>query len=132
MLAECVKQKLGYKYHWAVSDYLQRAAAHIASKTDADQAYAVGKAAVEFALQGKNCVMVTIKRDSASPYRWSIGTAPLADVANVEAKMPRDFISKDGFGITEKCREYMLPLIQGEHYPSYENGLPKYAILKTV
>lgn len=130
VLAEIIKQKLGYKYHWAVADYLQRAAAHIASKTDADQAYALGKAAVEFALNGENNVMLTIQRDSSTPYRWSIGTVPLSQVANVEAKMPKDFISADGFGITEKCREHMLPLIQGESYPPYHNGLPQYVILK--
>lgn len=130
VLAECIKQKLGYKYHWAVADYLQRAAAHIASKTDADQAYALGKAAVEFALNGENNVMLTIQRESSTPYRWSIGMAPLSQVANVEAKMPKDFISKDGFGITEKCKEHMLPLIQGESYPPYHNGLPQYVILR--
>lgn len=129
-LAECIKQKLGYKYHWAVADYLQRAAAHIASKTDADQAYALGKAAVEYALNGENNVMLTIQRESSTPYRWSIGTVALSKVANVEAKMPKDFISSDGFGITKKCREYMLPLIQGEHYPPYHNGLPRYVVLK--
>lgn len=129
-LAECIKKNLGYKYHWAVSDYLQRAAAHIASKTDNDQAYALGKAAVEFALQGVSNVMLTVVRESTTPYRWSIGTANLADVANVEAKMPRDFISENGFGITQKCRDHMLPLIQGESYPEYKNGLPVYARLK--
>ena len=129
-LAECIKKNLGYKYHWAVSDYLQRAAAHIASKTDMEQAYALGKAAIEFALKGENNVMLTIKRESCTPYRWSVGTANLADVANVEAKMPRDFISENGFGITEKCRAHMLPLIQGEAYPEYKNGLPRYAKLQ--
>ena len=129
-LAECIKKNLGYKYHWAVSDYLQRAAAHIASKTDVDQAYALGKAAIEFALKGVNNVMLTTVRESSSPYRWSIGTAPLGDVANIEAKMPRDFIAENGFGITEKCREHMLPLIQGESYPEYRDGLPRYAELK--
>lgn len=129
-LAECIKNNLGYKYHWAVADYLQRAAAHIASKTDADQAYELGKAAVEYALKGVNNVMLTIKRESSQPYRWSIGTAKLSDVANIEAKMPLDFISENGFGITEKCREHMLPLIQGEAYPPYKNGLPQYVILK--
>lgn len=128
-LAECIKKNLGYKYHWAVSDYLQRAAAHIASKTDADQAYALGQKAVEFALQGDNNIMLTIVRESNSPYRWSIGKAPLEKVANVEAKMPRDFISKDGYGITEKCHAYLSPLICGEWYPAYHNGLPEYVML---
>lgn len=129
-LAECIKKNLGYKYHWAVADYLQRAAAHIASKTDVDQAYDLGKAAVEYALKGENNIMLTIVRESSKPYRWKIGTAKLAAVANVEAKMPLDFISKNGFGITEKCREHMLPLIQGESYPPYKNGLPEYVVLK--
>lgn len=129
-LAECIKKNLGYKYHWAVSDYLQRAAAHIASKTDVDQAYALGKAAVEYALAGKKNVMLTVVRESSTPYRWSIGTAPLADVANIEAKMPMNFITEDGFGITQACRDHMLPLIQGEAYPPYQNGLPQYVILK--
>src|SRR3990167_7665324 len=129
-LAECIKKNLGYKYHWAVSDYLQRSAAHIASKTDVDQAYNLGKAAIEFASKGVNNVMLTVVRESSVPYRWSIGTAPLADVANIEAKMPRDFISENGFGITEKCRAHMLPLIQGEAYPEYKNGLPRYVKLK--
>ncbi|MDP1574631.1 MAG: 6-phosphofructokinase [Coxiellaceae bacterium] len=131
-LAECIKSNLGYKYHWAVSDYLQRAAAHIASKTDVEQAYALGKAAIEFALKGENSIMLTIKRESTTPYRWSVGTAKLADVANIEAKMPRDFISQNGFGITEKCREHLLPLIQGESYPEYKDGLPVYAKLKNT
>ncbi|MEO7557464.1 MAG: 6-phosphofructokinase [Gammaproteobacteria bacterium] len=132
VVANLVKDKLGYKYHWAVADYLQRAARHIASKTDVEQAYALGKAAVELALKGKNAVMPTIVRKSDKPYRWTIGYANLADVANVEKKMPRDFITRDGFGITEKCRRYLLPLIAGEDYPPYKNGLPDYVTLKNV
>jgi 6-phosphofructokinase 1 len=132
MLAGLVKEKLKYKYHWAVSDYLQRAARHIASKTDVEQAYAVGKAAVEFAVAGKSGVMVTIVRDASEPYQWSIGEAPLSQVANVEKKMPRDFISADGFHITEACRAYLSPLIQGEDYPPYRNGLPQYVQLRNV
>lgn len=126
-LANLVKEALGYKYHWAVSDYLQRAARHIASKTDVEQAYAMGKAAVEFALGGKNAVMPTIVRESSNPYRWKVGEAPLAKVANVEKKMPRDFISEDGFGITDAAREYFAPLIEGEDYPPYAKGLPLFA-----
>jgi len=129
-LANMLKDALGYKYHWAVSDYLQRAARHIASATDVEQAYAMGKAAVEFALAGKNAVMPTVVRDSSSPYTWHIGEAALADVANVEKKMPRDFITEDGFGITAAAREYFAPLILGEDYPPYRNGLPDYARLK--
>lgn len=129
-IANLIRQELGFKYHWAVSDYLQRAARHIASATDVEHAYAMGKAAVEFALAGRNAVMPTIVRDSNSPYRWSIGEAALSDVANVEKPMPRKFISKDGFGITRQAREYFSPLIQGEDYPPYENGLPRYARLR--
>lgn len=132
MIANLVKDKLGYKYHWAVADYLQRAARHIASKTDVEQAYALGKAAVELAIDGRNAVMPVIVRKSDSPYQWEIGSADLADVANVEKKMPRDFISADGFGITEACRRYLSPLIQGEDYPPYKNGLPDYVTLKNV
>ncbi|MGJ8688160.1 MAG: 6-phosphofructokinase [Gammaproteobacteria bacterium] len=131
-VAEMIKRELGYKYHWAVSDYLQRAARHIASATDVEQAYAMGKAAVEYALAGKNAIMPTIVRKPGKKYSWSVGEAKLADVANVEKTMPRDYITKDGFGITEKAREYFAPLIQGEDYPPYKNGLPQYARLKKV
>ncbi|HET6470493.1 MAG TPA: 6-phosphofructokinase [Pseudomonadales bacterium] len=131
MIADLVRARLGLKFHWAVSDYLQRAARHIASKTDVEQAYAVGRAAVEFAIKGKNAVMPTIVRKSSKPYRWSIGEAPLSKVANVERKMPRDFIARDGFGITAKAREYLAPLIAGEDYPAYKNGLPNYVTLKS-
>ncbi|GAB4470874.1 MAG: 6-phosphofructokinase [Burkholderiaceae bacterium] len=132
VVANMVKEALGYKYHWAVADYLQRAARHLASKTDVEQAYAVGKAAVEFALAGENAVMPTIVRTSARPYAWTIGMAPLSKVANAEKFMPREFISADGYGITDACREYLYPLIQGEDYPPYDNGLPKYVTLKNV
>jgi len=132
VLAQMVKSELGYKYHWAVSDYLQRAARHIASKTDVDQAYAVGRAAVEFAVAGKNAVMPTIVRKDTKKYAWTIGEAPLSKVANVEKKMPRKFISKDGFGITPSGRAYLEPLIGGESYPPYKNGLPQFAQLKLV
>ena len=129
-VAEIVKAAHGYKYHWAVADYLQRSARHIASATDVDQAYAVGRAALEMALAGKNAVMPTIVRKSDDPYRWEIGEAKLEDVANVEKKMPREFISDDGFGITATCRRYLQPLILGEDYPPYENGLPQYVKLR--
>ena len=130
MLANMIKDGLGYKYHWAVSDYLQRAARHISSGTDVEQAYAMGKAAVEMALAGKNAMMPTVVRESSYPYKWHIGEANLADIANVEKKMPRDFITEDGFGITEAAREYFAPLILGEDYPPYKNGLPDFARLK--
>jgi 6-phosphofructokinase 1 len=129
-LATMVKQSLGYKYHWALADYLQRAARHVASRTDVEQAYAVGKAAVEYAIEGKNAVMVTIERGKGARYSWSVGEAPLDRVANVERKMPRDFITRDGFGITDKARAYLRPLIGGEDYPAYQDGLPRYARLK--
>ena len=131
VLAALVKEKLGYKYHWALPDYLQRSARHLASKTDADQAYAVGKAAVEYALAGQNAVMPVIVRTSDAPYRWKIEPAPLSKVANHEKKMPRGFITRDGFGITAAARRYLSPLIQGELPPPYgKDGLPRYATLR--
>ncbi|QAZ38553.1 diphosphate--fructose-6-phosphate 1-phosphotransferase [Methylibium sp. Pch-M] len=132
VVANLIKQALGHKFHWAVADYLQRSARHIASKTDVTQAYALGRKAVELALQGHNAVMPTIERLADAPYKYRIGMAPLAKVANVEKFMPRDFITKDGFGITEKCRRYLRPLIQGEDYPRFTNGLPRYVSLKNV
>lgn len=132
VIAELVKTKLKYKYHWAVADYLQRAARHIASKTDVEQAYAVGRAAVELALAGKNAVMATIVRTRDKPYAWAIGHVELAKVANVERRMPRDYITPDGYGITEACRRYLQPLIVGEDYPPYRDGLPQYVKLKNV
>lgn len=132
VIAALIKQRLGLKYHWGVADYLQRAARHIASKTDVDQAYAVGKAAVQLALKGHNAVMPTIERLSNRPYRWKIGLAPLDKIANVEKMMPKNFITKDGFGITAACRAYLLPLIRGEDYPPYKNGLPAYVRTKNV
>ena len=132
VIANLVREKLNYKYHWAVADYLQRAARHIASKTDVAQAYAVGKAAVELALKGRNAVMPTVVRKSNKPYRWTIGVADLKEIANVEKKMPRDYITEDGFHITAKCREYLAPLIQGEDYPPFRSGLPAYVRLKNV
>ena len=131
VVANMVKDALGYKYHWAVADYLQRAARHIASASDLEQAYALGQAGVEMALAGENAIMPTIERVSSSPYVWQIGRAKLADVANVEKTMPREFITEDGFGITAECREYLYPLIQGEAYPDYdERGMPRYVVLK--
>jgi len=129
VVANLIKDSLGYKFHWAVADYLQRAARHLSSKSDVEQAYALGKAGVEFALEGDNAIMPTVDRISDSPYKWKIGKAPLSEVANVEKMMPMDFITEDGFGITEKCKTYLLPLIEGEDYPPYENGLPKYVVL---
>jgi ATP-dependent phosphofructokinase / diphosphate-dependent phosphofructokinase len=132
IVAQMPQEAFGYKFHWAVADYLQRSARHIASKVDVEQAYAVGKAAVELALKGKNAMMPVIVRKSAKPYRWSIGEAPLAAVANQEKKVPRNFITADGFGITTACRSYLQPLIRGEDYPPYRDGLPSYVTLKGV
>ncbi|MBA2649190.1 MAG: 6-phosphofructokinase [Legionella sp.] len=130
VLAQLIKDELGYKYHWAVADYLQRAARHIASQVDVDQAYALGKAAVEFAVQGHNAIMPIIIREQDEPYQWSIGKISLAEVANQEKAMPKEFISQDGLSITAACVRYLAPLIQGEAYPTYVNGLPEYIRLK--
>lgn len=130
VVAQCVKSNLGYKYHWAVCDYLQRSARHISSQTDLDQAYALGQAAIEFARQGKSGIMATIIRTSQAPYRWEIGETALANVANVEQPLPANYITEDGFGITDAARDYLLPLIQGEAYPPYVNGLPAYQVLQ--
>ncbi|MDQ2993429.1 MAG: 6-phosphofructokinase [Pseudomonadota bacterium] len=130
VIASLIKSSLGYKYHWAVADYLQRAARHIASKVDVDQAYELGSAAVNMALNGTNDVMLTIERLSEQPYRWGIGTAPLAEVANVEKSMPPEFIREDGLHITEACRRYLQPLIEGEDYPPFKNGVPDYVMLR--
>ena len=132
VVAGMIKDALGVKIHWAVADYLQRAARHIASKTDVKQAYELGRAAVNLALKGHNAVMPTIERITDLPYKYRIGMADLKDVANVEKFMPKNFISADGFGITEKCKRYLTLLIQGEDYPRYVGGLPDYVTLKNV
>jgi len=126
VVANMIKDTYGYKYHWAIADYLQRSARHIASATDVEQAYAVGKTAVELAVAGETARMVTIERKSDDPYKWVVGHAAIADVANVEKFMPRSFITEDGFGITQACRRYLQPLIMGEEYPPYSNGMPTY------
>jgi len=130
VVANMVRDNLGFKYHYAVADYLQRSARHIASATDVKQAYAVGEAAVRMALAGKTAVMPVIKRISDKPYRWRIDSAPLSRIANKEKMLPRRYITKDGFGITAAARRYLEPLIRGEDYPPYINGLPKTAKLK--
>ena len=132
VIANMVKQALGHKFHWAVADYLQRAARHIASATDVKQAYELGARAVELAIEGHNAVMPTVDRVSDEPYKYRIGMTPLSKVANVEKFMPRDFITKDGFGITDKCKRYLKPLIRGEDYPKYKDGLPQYVTLKNA
>jgi len=132
LIAQMVKNKLGYKFHWAVPDYLQRSARHLASKVDAAQAYAVGKAAVDYARAGKNAVMPVIKRVSGKPFKWKIESAPLTKIANIEKKLPANYIRRDGFGITTAARNYFEPLIRGEDTPPYDptSGLPRYARLK--
>ena len=130
VVANIVKKALGYKFHWAVADYLQRSARHLASHSDVEQAYALGKAAVEMALDGKNSIMPSIVRLSNNPYKWEIGYGELKDIANVEKMMPENYISEDGFSITKSCREYLLPLIEGENYPPYNNGLPDYVVMQ--
>ncbi|VVM20526.1 6-phosphofructokinase (EC [uncultured Gammaproteobacteria bacterium] len=130
MVANLIKDALGHKYHWAVADYLQRAARHLSSKSDVEQAYALGEAAVNLAMEGKNSVMPAVIRTSNNPYTWEIGMGELKDIANVEKMMPMDYISDDGFGITDACREYLQPLIEGEDYPPYKNGLPDYVVMK--
>ena len=130
VVASMVRENLGYKFHYAIADYLQRSARHIASDVDVKQAYAVGKSAVQYALAGKTAVMPVIKRVSDKPYRWKIESAALGRIANKEKKLPRRYITADGFGITEPCRRYLEPLIKGENYPPYINGLPKVAKLK--
>jgi 6-phosphofructokinase len=132
VLAQMIKDNLKYKYHWAVADYLQRAARHIASQVDVDQSYALGKTAIQYALAGKNAVMLTIVRTSSTPYRWKIGEVPLEKVANKEKVLPKNYISSDGFGITSACRRYLQPLIQGESIPPFKNGLPCYVSLKNI
>ena len=129
-IASIIHSSLGYKYHWAVSDYLQRSARHIASQTDLEQAYSVGKSAIDFVLKGENAVMPIIKRKKTKKYSWEIDKVALSKVANKEKKMPRSYITKDGFGITESCKKYLRPLIQGEAYPPYRNGMPVTANLK--
>lgn len=132
-LAARVKDALGLKVHWTMPDYLQRSARHIASQTDLDQAMAVGKAAVEMALSGKNATMPAIKRTSDSPYRWKIEPAPLSRIANREKTVPARFIRKDGYGITAAARRYLEPLIRGEAYPPYgRDGVPGYVELGNV
>ena len=132
VVAQIVKDKLGYKCHYAIADYLQRSARHIASKVDVEQAYAMGKAAVELAVKGNNAVMPVIVRRSDKPYRWGVGVVNLKRVANKEKMLPKNYISRDGFGITAACRRYLEPLIRGEDYPAYRAGLPRYVKLKNV
>ena len=129
-IAEMINNKLGFKYHWAVSDYLQRSARHISSQVDLDHAYAVGKAAVEYASSGENAIMPIIVRKKTKPYSWEVGKVALSKVANIEKKMPRNFISKDGFGITQSCKNYLSPLIQGEAWAPFEDGVIQTASLK--
>ncbi|MBF2759283.1 MAG: 6-phosphofructokinase [Ectothiorhodospiraceae bacterium AqS1] len=132
VIANLVRHRLGYKNHWAVADYLQRSARHIASKTDLDHAVALGRAAVNIALGRRNGVMPVIKRISDDPYRWEVGEAALSEVANIEKRVPREYIGEDGFSITDACRRYLAPLIEGEAYPPYRKGLPDYVRLRNA
>lgn len=132
VVANVIQQAFGYKYHWALADYLQRSARHIAAKVDVQQAYALGQVAVEMALAGENSIMLVIKRTSHRPYQWELGTVQLELVANIEKMLPAEFISADGFGITEACRTYLMPLIDGEDYPPYVSGMPDYVRLKNI
>jgi 6-phosphofructokinase 1 len=132
LISNLISTKLGCKCHWAVPDYLLRSARHIASEIDVQQAYAVGRAAVEFAIAGRGAVMTAIRRLSDAPYRWDIIAAPLAEVANQEKLLPPEFISVDGFGITGAARRYLAPLVVGEAYPPFKNGLPDYVRLQNV
>ncbi|BCX89462.1 ATP-dependent phosphofructokinase/diphosphate-dependent phosphofructokinase [Methylomarinovum tepidoasis] len=133
VVARMIHGELGFRTHWAVADYLQRSARHIASRTDVEHAYAVGRAAVELAIAGGNALMTTIERSADDPYRWEIGSAPLEEIANREKHMPADFITADGFGITDACRHYLQPLIRGEDYPPFaEDGLPRYVRLQNA
>ena len=132
VVANMIREDLGFKFHYAVADYLQRSARHIASKTDYEQAYALGKRAVEYASEGRTTLMPAIRRLADAPYEWDIVPADLNQVANVEKALPRDYITEDGYGITEKARRYLAPLIEGEDYPPYSNGMPKYVRLKNV
>jgi len=129
MIADLVTRQLKYKHHWAVCDYLQRAARHIASATDVEQSYRMGVAAVKAALAGQAGIMMTIERVSARPYRWRVGTVPLSRVANRERKLPRGYISRDGFSVTAACREYLTPLVRGEAPPPFRDGLPRFVKL---
>ena len=132
LIAKIIKDKLGYKYHWAVSDYLQRSARHIASRTDVEQAYALGQRAIDFALDGQDAVMLTIVRLSDRPYKWKIDTVDLSEAANQEYTLPKEYISKNGLNITAACENYIRPLIEGEDYPPYEKGLPNYIKMKKI
>lgn len=132
LIVEMIKSNFNYKCHWAVADYLQRSARHLSSKVDVDQAYKLGKFAVQQAVQGNTDRMVSIKRISSKPYKWKLITVPLSKVANVEKKLPKNYISSDGFYITSKCRDYLQPLIYGELGPTYKNGIPVYSRLKNI
>ena len=129
VVANMIKDALGYKYHWAVADYLQRSARHIASRTDVEHAYGVGAAAVEYAKDGKNAIMPIIVRTENDPYSWTIGETDLENVANIEKKLPNSYISDDGLNVTEECLRYLRPLISGEDYPPYVDGVPNYTSL---
>ena len=131
-LSSIINKKLKLKNHWAVSDYLQRSARHIASKTDLLHAEAVGIHAVKYAIKGMNGVMPVIVRGKGEKYSWKIEPAPLSKIANVEKKLPKSFISKDGFDVTSKAIKYLQPLILGEAFPNFKDGIPASEKLKLI
>lgn len=130
LIAGMIRNALKVKVHWSVLDYVQRAARHIASRTDVDQAYAVGRKAVAYALHGLTNVMPVIVRTSDQPYRWQVAPKPLTGIMNREKRLPRTFLTADGYRLTARARRYFAPLIRGEAWPPFENGLPVHAKLR--
>lgn len=129
VIAEKIHTGLGYKVHYALADYLQRSARHIASRTDTAQAFGVGKAAVRRAIAG-NCGVVGIERLSDEPYLWRTTLQAFDLVANLERQVPPEFIAPDGFGVTDAFRRWCRPLIAGEDWPPFRDGLPDYLRLQ--
>ncbi|MBH44686.1 MAG: 6-phosphofructokinase [Gammaproteobacteria bacterium] len=132
ILASLINKSLKYKVHWSVADYLQRAARHVASKIDVQQAYTLGMEAIKYAKIKKSGIMLTIDSKKSKKYSWSIGYTDLKNVANKEKRLPKKYISNDGYAITQSCRQYISNLINGEDYPKYKNGLPLYSKLRKI
>ena len=130
MLSNMIMNNLKLKVHWAVSDYLQRAARHISSSVDVDQAYKLGTESVELAKKNITDVMLTIEKKKSSKFKWSIGTTKLDNVANIEKKLPKNYIKSNGYEITAACKKYISNLIEGESFPIFKNGYPLYAKMK--
>ena len=131
-LGSMISKKLKLKNHWAVSDYLQRSARHIASQTDLLHAEAVGIHAVKYAVKGMNGVMPVIVRGKGKKYSWKISPVSLSKIANVEKKLPKSYISGNGFDVTSKAIKYLSPLIKGEAYPKFKDGIPVTQKLKLL